>query len=86
MNTTIAPTGRVVERVTRELSDADQARITQALAEHGIRVEPVIDVLHVLHLWALQPTTTRQEVEAIAAYSAATDARLFFHAFKEVTR
>jgi hypothetical protein len=79
VNLVATPTGRVIERVTSELSPAKQIVVTAALAEHGIYVEPVINVFHVLHLWALHPTTTRQEVEAIAAFHAVTDARLAWH-------
>lgn len=80
MNTTITPAGRVVERVARQITDTELHRITVGLAQHGIRVAPSVDVLHVLHLWAQQPTTTtRQEVEALAAFSAVTDARLAWH-------
>lgn len=79
MKTLIATTGRVVEQVTHELTDTDQTQVTAALAAHGIRVEPVVDVFHVLHLWALAPVTTRQEVEALRAFRAVTDARLIWH-------
>lgn len=71
--------GRAVDVIRCELDDQEQHRITAALAEQGIRVAPCIDVFHVLHLWALCPLTTEQEVRALAAFHAATDCRLAFH-------
>lgn len=72
--------GHVVDRIAHELTDAETLRITTALAVQGIRVEPVVDVYHVLHLWALAPVTTRQEVRAIGAYRQVTDCRIAWHA------
>lgn len=71
--------GHCVDVIRCELDDGEQHRIAAALAEQGIRVEPVVDVFHTLHLWALQPVTTRQEVRAVAAYRNATDCRIDFH-------
>lgn len=79
MKTVIAPTGRPVDVVAHELTTSEAATITAALAEHGIRVEPVIDIYHVLHLWARQPVTTAEEVHLLRAFAARTDARLVFH-------
>lgn len=79
MNTTVTDTGRVVERVAKELGPVKQITVTAMLAAHGIRVEAVADVFHVLHLWAQHPMTTGQEVEALTAFSAVTDARLAWH-------
>lgn len=71
--------GRVVGIVVRELDDDQAHRITTALAAEGIRVEPVVDIDHVLHLWALGPVSTEQEVRALNAYAAETDCRLAWH-------
>jgi hypothetical protein len=71
--------GRVIGVIVRELDDDQAHRITAALGEQGIRVEPIVDVYHVLHLWALAPTSTAQEVTALAAFSAETDCRLAWH-------
>lgn len=71
--------GHAVDVLRRELDDNEQQRIAIALAEQGIRVAPVVDVFHVLHLWALAPVTTAQEVTALAAFHAKTDARLAWH-------
>ena len=79
MKTVIAPTGRTIDVVTHELTDAEAARITATLAELGIAVAPVIDIYHVLHLWAQQPLSTRQEVTLLRAFWAETDARLVLH-------
>jgi hypothetical protein len=79
MVTVITDTGHVTERVARELTPVKQILVTAMLAAHGIHVEAVIDVFNVLHVWALRPATTRQEVEALAAFRAVTDARLVWH-------
>jgi hypothetical protein len=71
--------GHVVDRIAREITDAEAHRITIALAAQGIRVEPVVDAHHVLNLWAKTPCTTAQEVVALAAFKAVTDARLAWH-------
>lgn len=70
---------RVREFVVHELTDREAARIARALAERGIRVEPVVDPFNVLNLWALAPLTVRQEITAIAAYAKVTDARIAWH-------
>lgn len=72
--------GHIHEHVGRELTDDELARIAKRVAKtEGVRVEPVVDVFHVLHLWALAPCDTRQEVRAIAAFQGETDARLAWH-------
>jgi hypothetical protein len=71
--------GRAHDVIVHEITDTEAATVTAGLAEHGIRIEPVVDVFHVLHLWALAPTTTRQEVQAIAAFRTVTDCRLAWH-------
>lgn len=72
-------TGRTQEIVARELTHREQHRITKQLAKQGIRIEPAIDAFHVLHLWAKEQLSTAQEVSALAAYAACTDARIAFH-------
>jgi hypothetical protein len=79
MNTTVTKTGHVVERVAHQITDTELHRITVGLAERGIRIAPSVDVYRVVHLWAQQPTTTVQEVRAIAAFRTVTDARLAWH-------
>jgi hypothetical protein len=54
-------------------------RTTVALAEQGIWIAPTVDVFRVVHLWAQQETTTRQEVAALTAFRAVTDCRLAWH-------
>lgn len=71
--------GHVVDRIAHELTDAELAAVTAELAGVGIRVEPVIDVFRTVHLWARQPTTTVQEVTALTAVKAVTDARVDWH-------
>ena len=72
-------TGRTQEIVTRELTHREQHSITRDLRKRGIRVEPAIDAFHVLHLWAIEPLSTEQEVWAIGAFKQVTDARIDFH-------
>jgi hypothetical protein len=71
--------GHVVERPSRELTDADAHRITTALAAQGIHIAPVVDVYRTVHLWAQQPVSTTDEVRALRAYSDVTDSRLALH-------
>lgn len=71
---------RVHEIVAHELTDREASTITRALAKEGIRVEPVIDPFHVLHLWALVELTVRQEIAALRAFAKVTDARIAWHA------
>jgi hypothetical protein len=71
--------GHAVDVIVRELDDQEQHRIAVDLAAQGIRVEPVLDPFHVLHLWALTPCTTEQEVQALTAFRARTDCRLAWH-------
>jgi alpha-D-ribose 1-methylphosphonate 5-triphosphate synthase subunit PhnL len=71
--------GRWVDVPHCQPTDTQLHRITVGLAEQGIRVAPSIDVFHVVHLWAQQETTTREEVAALAAFHAVTDCRLAWH-------
>ncbi len=71
---------RIFERPVRELTDAEQTAVAQRLlVAEGVHVQPVMDIYHVLHLWALTPCTTEQEVRVIAAFRTATDCRLAWH-------
>lgn len=49
---------RTQDRVARELSDREQHRIAVALAQQGIRIEPVTDPFGTLHLNACRPALT----------------------------
>lgn len=71
--------GHCVDVIRRELGDTEQHRIAADLAVQGIRVEPVVDVYHVLHLWALEPVTTADEVRALRAFKDRTDCRVDWH-------
>lgn len=71
---------RVHEIVAHELTDREASAITKGLAKQGIRVEPVIDPFHVLHLWAKTALTIHQATVAIRAFAAVTDARIAWHA------
>jgi hypothetical protein len=71
--------GHAVDVILCELDDQEQHRIAVDLAAQGIRVAPVLDPFHVLHLWALVPLSTEQEVQALAAFHARTDCRLAWH-------
>jgi hypothetical protein len=71
--------GHVVDVIRCELDDGEQHRIAAALAEQGIRVEPVVDVFHTLHLWPAGPLSTVAADTAIRAFAAATDCRIHYH-------
>jgi hypothetical protein len=71
--------GHVVEAPARELTQVDAYLVRKHLADQGIRVVLGRDIDRVLHIWALTPTTTAQEVAALRAFAAATDARLAWH-------
>lgn len=70
--------GHVIDQPVRELTDTDAHLVTATLAAAGIRVEPVL-CDQVVHLWAKRPTTTEQEVRALAAFREVTDCRLAWH-------
>jgi hypothetical protein len=82
----IAEPGRTFEVVQHEMTPREQRRTLRALARQGIQVEPAIDAFHVLHLWAKAPLSTIEEVWAIAAFAAVTDARIAFHPAQAVRR
>lgn len=71
--------GHCVDVIRRELDDTEQHAIAAELAAQGIRVEPVIDVYHVLHLWPAAPLSTVAADTAIRAFADATDCRIHFH-------
>ena len=69
----------VVDVIRRELDDTELAEIAAALAWLDIKVCPVVDVFHTLHLWALAPTTTAQAVRVVASFQRCTDCRVAWH-------
>lgn len=71
--------GRPVDRIAHEITDAEAHRVTVDLAAQGIRVEPVVDADHVLHLWAKELMSTAQEVCALQAYLQHHDGRAAWH-------
>jgi len=71
--------GRRVDIVKHELDDDELHKLTVALAEQGIHVEPVVDALHTLHLNPKAPMTTEQEVAALRAFAECTDCRIDYH-------
>lgn len=71
--------GHVVDTPARELTDVDAYQVRGQLAAQGIRVVLGTDIDHVVHIYALDPTSTAQEVRAIAAFRERTDCRLAFH-------
>lgn len=70
---------RAVDLTAHEITDREAARISRTLARDGIRIEPVSDPFGVLHLWALEPCTTVQEVCALRAFLELHDGRVAFH-------
>lgn len=74
--------GRAYDLITRELDDTDLTALHAELAQVGVRVEPVVDVFHTVHLWALAETTTEQEVRALRIVAARTDARIAWHSIE----
>lgn len=71
--------GHVVERPAHELTDAEAYAVRQQLADHGIPVAFGRDIDAVLHVWALAPTSTADEVYALRQVKALTDARVDWH-------
>lgn len=69
--------GHVRDVVTRPLSPIQAARIAEDLAGQGICV--LVETGPVVHVTALWPTSTKQEVAALTAFRDATDARLAWH-------
>lgn len=71
--------GRPVDRIGHELTDVEAYQVRGRLAAEGIRVVLGKDVDRVVHIYALEPTTTAQEVRAIGAFREITDCRLAWH-------
>lgn len=71
---------RTVGVIAHELVAHELVAIAMELAQQDIWVDPVIDIHHVLHLWALEELTTEQEVTALRAFAACTDCRIDWHA------
>lgn len=71
--------GHVIERAAHELTDVEAYTVRGQLAAAGIRVVLGQDIDRVVHIYALAPTSTRQEVRALAAFQAVTDSRLAWH-------
>lgn len=71
--------GHVIERVTHHLTPTEAYAVRGQLATQGIRVLLGYDVHHVLHIYALDPTSTEQEVQALRAFTAVTDAPVHWH-------
>lgn len=71
--------GTVVGRIAHELTDVEAYTVRGQLAAEGIRVVLAADIDRVLHIYALLPVTTRQEVRALSAFAEVTDARLAWH-------
>lgn len=69
--------GHVVSRVTRPLRWPEAGDLSAKLGREGILV--LIEAGPVVHLTALAPTTTWQEVRALALVAERTDARLAWH-------
>jgi hypothetical protein len=70
---------RTVGVVAQYLNGIPGFCLVNALAEQGIPLRVVEDRHHVLHLHALAPMTTDQEVHALRAFAAVTDQRLAWH-------
>lgn len=77
---TVISDGRAVNRIAHEITDREAHIVSRVLATQGIHVEPTEpDVYGVVHLWAMRPVTTAQEVRAIAAFKAISDGLFHFH-------
>lgn len=70
---------RTVNVIARELTDHELIGIAMGLAAQDIWVSPTVDVFHTLHLWALEPYSTEQEVKALRAFAEHTDCRIDWH-------
>ena len=69
---------RTVGVVARHLGPVDGPALVEILAEQGIPLR-VVDTGRVVHLYALRPMSTVDEVRALRAVSAETDMPLVFH-------
>lgn len=64
---------QTIQVAEHPITEQRQAQIARSLAAAGIRITPEEDVFGVIHLHALEPVTTEQEVAVLAAYFAETD-------------
>jgi hypothetical protein len=69
---------RTVGVIARPIDGIQVFLLTMALADEGIRVRVHADH-RVVHLHAIAPTTTEQEVRALRAFSEITDQRIAWH-------
>ena len=80
MITQIRADGRPVDLIAHRITPAEAATVAKVLAAEGLRVEPTEpDAFGVVHLWAKQPCSTRQEVRIVRAFRAIDDGPLAFH-------
>lgn len=70
---------RTVGRIARPLDGIAAFCLVSALADQGVPLRVVEDGRKIVHLHALAPTTTADEVRAIRAFSSITDARIAWH-------
>ena len=70
---------QTIQITEHPIDEQRQAEIARALAEQDIRIEPAEDFFGTIHLNALAPVTTEQEVAALAAFRAVTDMPLAWH-------
>lgn len=74
---TAAHGGHVVERAARPLPWTAASQLAEDLARDGIYV--LIEAGEVVHLTALVPTTTAQEVRVLRETLLLTDSRIAWH-------
>jgi hypothetical protein len=70
---------RTVGVVAQRLDGIRAFCLVTAFADQGVPLRVVEDRRHVVHLHALAPMTTAQEVHALRAFAAITDQRLAWH-------
>lgn len=69
--------GHVVERPARPLGPRTASVVAERLAADGIDL--LVETGPIVHVTALTPVTTEQEVAALAAFLDVTDSRVAFH-------
>lgn len=70
---------RTVNVITRPLDPAVAAEVAAQLSRDGLPVLPAVDEHEVVHVWGLRSTTTAEEVTALRAFTAVTDAPIRWH-------
>lgn len=85
------PTGPLIppmplDRPRRPLDEWTAAAINGDLAEAGVPVAVQVREDGTVDLWALDPLSTTQEVTALYAVTAETDARVRWHEYAAATR